>query len=150
MFLFEVEAAARKKIPSQFLISARNATVAVFNNCDVHAVPHRTGQRCSGSHKLLGQTRQCPRDASRCSSKGSGTKAYIERGKGPTYLRSSKDRVTLFACCRRTSVRGGNAERVQEGKRNSFPSTKLLPLNKTQTSEIYKLWVFALPLPVLL
>lgn len=31
-FLFEVEAASRKKIPSQVLISARNATIAVFNS----------------------------------------------------------------------------------------------------------------------
>jgi len=46
MFLFEVKAVSRTKVPSQFLISARNATVAVFNGYDVYIIPYPIGHLC--------------------------------------------------------------------------------------------------------
>lgn len=54
MFLFEVEAASRKNIPSQILISAQNAKIAVFNSYSVYIIPHPTEQLCPGTQNLLG------------------------------------------------------------------------------------------------
>lgn len=54
MFLFEVEAASRKNIPSQILISAQNAKTAVFNSYSVYIIPHPTEQLCPGTQNLLG------------------------------------------------------------------------------------------------
>jgi len=70
-------------------------------------------------------------------------KAGIEGRKGHTCLRSSNERPLLIAGCHYTPLQAADIEGVQEGKRKrtSLLSTKLLPLNKTQTSEIFKLWV---------
>lgn len=142
MFLFEVEEPSRKKIPCQLLISVRSATAAVSNSYNVNTIPHPIGQVCSGSH-LLGKHCSVFKTLQDVAVKKMMRYShfYIKRRKRYIYLHNCKERLLLIACCHYTSLQGENIG-VQEGKRKRtlFFLTKLLPLNRTLTSDIFKLW----------